>query len=418
MPLLTASWLPDPLTSYASWISIAITLTLILAVSLIIHLILHRLVIRTLERTSRDSQRIWKKAFFERNLFRRCAFVLQGILLHIQVDVWLDNGLWLHGLLQLGTQFWIMVYALLSLYALIDSGLDITNGSRMDRQLPLKGMAQTIKLLAVIFSLVMGISLLIGKSPLILMSGLGAMTAIVMLVFKDPLLGLVAGVQLSANNMLKKGDWLEMSKYGADGTVTDIGLTTVKVRNFDNTITTIPTYALISDSFRNWRGMSESGARRIKRSVLIDVSSVRFLSDEELERLRHSRYLAPYLNRKDRDLSEFHDQYGLHDNASCLDRRQLTNLGTLRAYLEAYLRFHPNIHQGMTLMVRQLMPNEHGQPIEIYAFTNITDWALYEGIQADIFDHLYAVLPEFGLRLHQSPTGFDMQQMTARLYQK
>lgn len=257
---------------------------------------------------------------------------------------------------------------------------------------------------------IMIVSLLMGKSPLLLLSGLGAMTAVLMLVFKDPILGLVAGIQLSANDMLKIGDWLEMPKYGADGAVTDIGLTTVKVRNWDNTVTTIPTYALISDSFKNWRSMSESGGRRIKRSLNIDTGSVHFLSEEEQRRLQRNSLLHSYLNVKTQELSQ-HNQEIAVDLASPLNGRRLTNLGTLRAYLEAYLRAHPRIHQNMTLMVRQLAPTPEGLPLEIYAFTNTTVWAEYESIQADIFDHILAVIDEFGLRVHQTPTGNDLRGM-------
>lgn len=257
---------------------------------------------------------------------------------------------------------------------------------------------------------IMIVSLLMGKSPLLLLSGLGAMTAVLMLVFKDPILGLVAGIQLSANDMLKIGDWLEMPKYGADGAVTDIGLTTVKVRNWDNTVTTIPTYALISDSFKNWRSMSESGGRRIKRSLNIDTGSVHFLSEEEQRRLQRNPLLHSYLNVKTQELSQ-HNQEIAVDLASPLNGRRLTNLGTLRAYLEAYLRAHPRIHQNMTLMVRQLAPTPEGLPLEIYAFTNTTVWAEYESIQADIFDHILAVIDEFGLRVHQTPTGNDLRGM-------
>ena len=238
----------------------------------------------------------------------------------------------------------------------------------------------------------------------------GAMTAVLMLVFKDPILGLVAGIQLSANDMLKIGDWLEMPKYGADGAVTDIGLTTVKVRNWDNTITTIPTYALISDSFKNWRSMSESGGRRIKRSLNIDTGSVHFLSEEEQRRLQRNPLLHSYLNVKTQELSQHNREIAV-DLASPLNGRRLTNLGTLRAYLEAYLRAHPRIHQNMTLMVRQLAPTPEGLPLEIYAFTNTTVWAEYESIQADIFDHILAVIDEFGLRVHQTPTGNDLRGM-------
>jgi miniconductance mechanosensitive channel len=235
-----------------------------------------------------------------------------------------------------------------------------------------------------------------------------------MLVFKDPIMGLVAGIQLSANDMLAVGDWLEMPKYGADGDVIDIGLTTVKVSNWDRTITTIPTYALISDSFKNWRGMSESGGRRIKRSINIDAGSVHFLNEDELARLHKAKLLGPYLDQKVSEIERYNSE--LHaDLTSLVNGRRLTNLGTFRAYLNEYLRNHPQIHQGMTLMVRQMQPTPEGIPVEIYAFTNTTAWVAYEGIQSDLFDHILAVLPEFGLRVHQTPTGYDMRTLAETL---
>jgi miniconductance mechanosensitive channel len=258
------------------------------------------------------------------------------------------------------------------------------------------------------------VSLLIGKSPLLLFSGLGAMTAVLLLVFKDPILGFVAGIQLSANNMLMVDDWLEMPKYGADGDVVDITLTTVKVRNWDRTITTIPTYALISDSFKNWRGMTESGGRRIKRAICIDTSSVHFLNDNELERLRKAQLLTHYIEDKLRDIDACNREQNI-DPSFPANGRRLTNLGTFRAYLVAYLKNHKGIHQGMIQMVRQLDPTPNGLPIEVYAFCNDINWVAYEGIQADIFDHILAVVPEFGLRVHQTPTGYDLQQLRVRL---
>jgi miniconductance mechanosensitive channel len=235
---------------------------------------------------------------------------------------------------------------------------------------------------------------------------------VLLLIFKDPILGLVAGIQLSANDMLAVGDWLEMPKFGADGDVIDISLTTVKVRNWDKTITTIPAYALISDSFKNWRGMTESGGRRIKRAVHIDATSVRFLDEDDLKRLRRAQLLADYIEHKVRDIEAYNKENQI-DPESPVNGRRLTNLGTFRAYLTAYLRAHKGIHKDMTLMVRQLSPGADGVPLEIYAFSNDTAWVNFEGIQADIFDHIFAVIPEFGLRIHQSPTGYDMQQINA-----
>ncbi|MEQ4794472.1 mechanosensitive ion channel domain-containing protein, partial [Klebsiella variicola subsp. variicola] len=225
------------------------------------------------------------------------------------------------------------------------------------------------------------ISLLIGKSPLILLSGLGAMTAVLMLVFKDPIMGLVAGIQLSANNMISLGDWLEMPKYGADGAVIDISLTTVKVRNWDNTVTTIPTYSLISDSFKNWQAMTKSGGRRIKRSLSLDINSIHFLDKKQIDDLEKAHLLAPYIKNKESEINDFNAALG-NESQVPLNQRAMTNIGTFRAYVEAYLKNHPNVHKQMTIMVRQLAPTSDGLPIEIYAFTNTTVWVQYEAIQS------------------------------------
>lgn len=236
------------------------------------------------------------------------------------------------------------------------------------------------------------------------------MTAVMMLVFKDPIMGLVAGIQLSANNMVNIGDWLEMPKYGADGAVIDIGLTTVKVQNWDNTVTTIPTYALISDSFKNWKGMTDSGGRRIKRSVRLDANSVHFLQPDETELFIKANLLEPYLDKKISEIQIYNSNIP-DDKAIPLNQRKLTNIGTFRAYIEAYLKSHPNIHKNMTIMVRQLESDSNGVPIEIYAFTNTTVWVEYERIQSDIFDHIFSILPQFNLAVHQSPTGNDVRMI-------
>jgi miniconductance mechanosensitive channel len=385
-------------------------LGLIVLISVVIHLVLHRVVLAALQRRGQQSQRVWQQAITQYKLFQRVALLLQGVIISIQATLWLQSGSQTQAVIVTAAQVWILAFTLLSLFSLLDTLLALLRQSPIANQLPLRGIFQGLKLVAAILIGIMIVSLLMGKSPLLLLSGLGAMTAVLMLVFKDPILGLVAGIQLSANDMLKIGDWLEMPKYGADGAVTDIGLTTVKVRNWDNTVTTIPTYALISDSFKNWRSMSESGGRRIKRSLNIDTGSVHFLSEEEQRSLQRNPLLHSYLNVKTQELSQ-HNQEIAVDLASPLNGRRLTNLGTLRAYLEAYLRAHPRIHQNMTLMVRQLAPTPEGLPLEIYAFTNTTVWAEYESIQADIFDHILAVIDEFGLRVHQTPTGNDLRGM-------
>jgi miniconductance mechanosensitive channel len=268
-----------------------------------------------------------------------------------------------------------------------------------------------VKLIIYLVGVIFVISLLIGRTPIYLFSGLGAMTAVLMLIFKDAILGFVAGIQLTANKMVTPGDWIQMPKYGADGDVIEVALTTVKVRNWDKTITTIPTYALISDSFKNWRGMRESGGRRIKRAINIDMNTIRLCTPEMLERFRRIQYISDYIDRKQKEVKEYNREHGVDDTSS-VNGRRLTNIGTFRAYVIAYLKNHPMVRQDMTFLVRQLAPTEHGLPIEVYVFCKDIVWANYEAIQADIFDHFLAVVPEFDLRVYQSPAGSDFSRLT------
>ncbi len=390
--------------------SLVMIFGIIFITAIIVHVILHWVVLRAFEKRANASSRLWLQIITQNKLFHRLAFTLQGIIVNIQAALWLQKGSEAAEILVTCAQLWIMMYALLSLFSLLDVILNLSQKLPAASQLPLKGIFQGIKLIAAILVGILMISLLIGQSPAILISGLGAMAAVLMLVFKDPILGLVAGIQLSANDMLKLGDWLEMPKYGADGAVIDIGLTTVKVRNWDNTITTIPTWSLVSDSFKNWSGMSASGGRRIKRSISIDATSIHFLDDDERQRLHKAHLLKPYLTTRHQEIDAWNQQ--LDAPESVLNHRQMTNIGTFRAYLNEYLRHHPRIRKDMTLMVRQLAPDDHGLPIEIYAFTNTVVWLEYESIQADIFDHIFAVVEEFGLRIHQSPTGNDIRALS------
>lgn len=397
----------------------AISLTLIFAIifltAVIVHFVLHRIVLAACEKRAKASQHLWLHILTEHKLFRRLAFTLQGIIVNVQAVLWLQKGSDAAAILAACAQLWIMLYALMSFFSLLDVVNSLSNRFSFAAHFPLKGLLQGVKLVAAMVVGIMMISLLIGKSPAILISGLGAMAAVLMLVFKDPILGLVAGIQLSANNMLRLGDWLEMPKYGADGAVTDIGLTTVKVRNWDNTITTIPTYALVSDAFKNWSGMSASGGRRIKRCINIDTTSIHFLTTDEQEKLAQARLLLPYMASRQEEIASWNGKNA--GPVSVLNQRKMTNVGTFRAYLTEYLRQHPCIRQDMTLMVRQMAPGAEALALEIYAFTNTVVWLEYESIQADIFDHVFAVVSEFGLRIHQAPTGSDMRAIADnRLY--
>ena len=391
--------------------SLIIIFGIILLTAIVVHFILHKGVLRAFEKRAQASSHLWLQIITQNKLFHRLAFTLQGIIVNVQAVLWLQKGSEAANILTTCAQLWVMIYALLSFFSLLDVVFNLSQKFATASQLPLKGIFQGIKLVSAIIIGIQVISLLIGQSPAILISGLGAMAAVLMLVFKDPILGLVAGIQLSANDMLKLGDWLEMPKYGADGAVIDIGLTTVKVRNWDNTITTIPTWSLVSDSFKNWSGMSASGGRRIKRSLNIDTTSIHFLDEREQQRLIQARLLKPYMDSRHQEISEWNQQNAA--DHSVLNLRKMTNIGTFRAYLQEYLRNHPRLRKDMTMMVRQLAPDANGLPIEIYCFTSTVVWAEYESIQADIFDHIFAVVDEFGLRIHQSPTGNDIRSLAA-----
>lgn len=402
------TWLESNVPGASVFLFDVFVLVWIAFFGLIVHLILHVFLRRILVRLSDKKGDRWTKALLDNNLFHRLAYVLQGAIVHLQTDLWLEKTSFLLHLLEGLADQWILLFALLSLFSVLDAFESLVYGRSNRIRFPFRGLIQTIKLVASLLIGLLAVSVLMGKSPLILFSGLGALSAVLLLVFKDAILGLVAGIQLSANQMLSVGDWLEMPKYGADGDVIDIALTTVKVRNWDKTITTIPTYALISDSFKNWRGMSDAGARRIKRSVLIDTSSIRFLDEALLQHLRKAALLDKYLDEMTQTVRRDNEKKNL-DMSVRINGRRLTNIGTFRAYLVSYLKVHPDIHKGMTLLIRQRDPTRDGLPIEIYTFTNTTNWNRYEDIQSDIFDHIFAVLPEFELRAHEAPTGHDLR---------
>lgn len=296
--------------------------------------------------------------------------------------------------------------------ALLKAIYTVYSAKEQFRDRPLKGLLQTVQVALWFVGGIVVIAILLDKSPVSLLAGLGASAAILMLVFKDSIMGVVSGVQLSANDMLKVGDWISMPKYGADGTVIEVTLNTVKVRNWDNTITTIPPYLLVSDSFQNWRGMQESGGRRVKRSVNIDMNSVRFCTPEMLAKYRKIKLLTDYIDRTEQVVADYNAAQQI-DNSILVNGRRQTNLGVFRAYLSAYLRHLPDVNSDMTLLVRHLQPTDRGIPIELYFFTRTTQWAPYEQVQADVFDHLLAIVPEFGLRVFQSPSGTDLQRMDA-----
>lgn len=307
---------------------------------------------------------------------------------------------------QMAAQAFIFLTIALAIGELLNIFNLVYQRNPKSRNKPIKGYLQLIKLIIFIVCGLMILGTFLKKDVFTLLAGFGAMAAVLMLVFQNTILSLVASVQISSYDMVRIGDWIEMPSLNADGDVIDMSLHTITVQNFDKTFTTIPTNKLVTDTFKNWRGMSQAGVRRIKRSLYIDQSSVHFMSEAEQSKLKKFLLLDQYLDHKSTELIQFNQKLS---NTSPCNQRRLTNIGTFRAYVELYLNQHPNISKQQSLIVRQLQPTEKGLPLEIYAFSNQIAWKDYEAIQSDIFDHLIAILPEFGLKIYQAPSGYDMQ---------
>jgi miniconductance mechanosensitive channel len=347
----------------------------------------------------------WDDLLLEHNVFSRFAFLIPLLLLLFLTPIFLPAETMLSTFIIVLAKIALSFQIARSVSAILNVIRSLYQRKARERYLPLSSTIQVIKLVIYLVATILAVSFILDKSPIYLLSGLGALTAVLLLVFQDTIKGLVASIQISANKMVAPGDWIEIPNYGADGDVIDIGLNTVKVKNFDNTVTTVPTYALINGSFRNWRGMLNSGGRRIKRTIILDINSISFYQNEQIEKLKEISLLKNYLQKKSDEITSSLQENNLPgDN---VNSRQLTNIGTFRAYMEAYLHNHEKIHHNMTCMVRQLAATEAGLPLEIYCFSNDQNWQNYEGIQADIFDHLFAMAPIFNLRVFQHPTGHD-----------
>jgi len=385
-------------------------------------LLAKQFLLQAISRVVKRTRFTWDDAIQDRKVFQRLAHVAPasviyyGVLLVPGLSDSVSNGAQ-----RVALALMVLVIAQTG-NALLSAVNDIYTTRPDAKNRPIKGYLQIVSIVLYVTAAILVISLLLGKNPVVFLGGLGALTAVVLLVFRDTILSLVASIQLTQNDMIAVGDWIEMPNFGADGDVVDIALHTVKVQNFDKTITTIPTHKLIEDSFKNWRGMSESGGRRVKRSLFIDLATIRFLTEEEIERFGRFELLREYIAGKMEELAAEHGpargadpESGEADLEIIPNPRRLTNAGTLRAYIVSYLRQHPMVHPGMTLLVRQLQPGPHGLPIEIYVFSRDTDWIRYEDFQSDIFDHILAMLPEFGLRVFQSPGGGDVRSLKLSL---
>ncbi len=369
----------------------------LLAVAMLAFVIARLLIVRAAHAFALRTKSGFDDILMETGVFSRAALLAPAPILLWGVELFPE----LKDVLDDAVYAYLTVAVVLVLSKLLDGLVAIYQTFDIANRRPIKGYVQLLKLFVYILGGISVVSILLGKSPWGLLSGIGAMTAVLMLVFKDTILSLVAGIQIAANDLLHKGDWIEMPAMSADGDVIDVALNTVKIQNFDKTITAIPTYKFLDTPFKNWRGMERSGGRRIKRSLKIDQSSIRFADTELIERLKLVQSLTPYIEKRQAEINTYNTEQGIIAD-SPLNGRRMTNIGLFRRYALEYLRNHPQIRKSMTLLVRQLNPeSSKGLPVEVYCFTRVTNWAVYEDIQSDIFDHLLAAMPQFGLKAYQ-----------------
>jgi miniconductance mechanosensitive channel len=391
---------------YQPLIDITVHIGALLLTAWVANFVAKKVMLRVIRKIADRSKSTWDNDLVEKKVFDRLSHVAPALIIYSLAPSFIKEN---DAVVAVLTKFSYAYIALIGA-AVVDALLSFVvlrakkTPALADK--PVNSWVQVVKIMVWLFAVIVVIATLLDKSPWALLGGLGALTAVLMLVFKDSIMGLVASIQISALNLVRVGDWVEIPKYGTDGDVIEISLNTIRVQNWDKTISSVPTYALISDGFKNWRGMSESGGRRIKRSVRIDLNSIGFLDDNAFDKLTKVQALAPYLKQRKQEIAEWNATQDI-DNTNHANGRRLTNVGTFRAYLESWLAANPSINKDMTFLVRQLASDEFGLPIEIYIFSSEQRWAQYEGIMADIFDHVFAVLPEFNLRPYQRPAGAD-----------
>ncbi len=408
---LITTWLIEQGVShnYLELSAIGIGLAIILLLTTVSYFFVKHQILNLAHKVIIKTKNTWDDALIEHKVLTRATLLLPFVLVFFLTPLIFPSDFLLAEVLILLAKVFLTFQVARVISAVLNMSKSLYRETAKQKYLPLNAIIQVIKLAVYIVTAIIIISLILDRSPIYLLSGLGALTAVLILVFQDTIKGLVASIQISANKMVVAGDWIELPKYGADGDVIEIGLNIVKVENFDKTITTVPTYALISDSFKNWRNMYHTGARRIKRTLIIDLASIDFYSLEKVDFLTNTNLLKSYLTDKKLQLDIENKVQNSDDNLNKIDTRQLTNIGTFRAYIDMYLHQNQNIRNDLTCMVRQLPATASGLPLELYCFANTTDWVKYEAIQADIFDHLFAIAPQFDLRVFQHPTGFDWQ---------
>lgn len=380
----------------------------ILIVAIIANFVTKHIILNIVKRIIKRTKTTYDDIFITKNVFQNLSHLVPALIIYYTIEYAIPKSPEMISMIQSAMYIYMILVFTFVLNSFLNALHEIYSTFKVAKKIPIKGYIQVVKIIIIFICVILIVSILLGKSPLYLLGGLGALAAVLLLVFKDTILGFMASIQLTAYDMVRPGDWISMPSQNSDGDVLDISLTTVKVQNFDKTISTIPTYALVSQSFKNWKGMSESGGRRISRSINIDMKSIRFCDDEMIKKFEKIAYLKNYIKGKKEEIEKYNTENNI-DRSVSVNGRAMTNIGTFRKYLEMYLHNHPKVHKDMTLLVRQQPPTEKGLPIQVYCFANDNRWSFYEEIQADIFDHILAVVPEFGLKIYQYPSGEDFQ---------
>ena len=392
------------------YLKLVILLFILFIISYVTNLIVKKILIRSIRLVIKKTKTVWDDALVENKVFISLSHIAPAIVIYLTTPYIFEDFAGAIPYIFRLVNAYISTVLIIVIINFLNTLKYYSENTKLFKDNPLDSYFQLVKIAIYIIGGIIILSFLLNKSPLYFFSALGAMTVVLLLIFKDTIMGFVASIQLSANDMIRIGDWVSMPKYGADGDIIEMNLTTIKIQNWDKTVTTVPTYAFISESFKNWRGMSESGGRRIKRSLNIKISSIKFCTLEMLERFKKFQLIKDYIEEKSNTIEEYNKENKI-DKSYLINGRHLTNIGIFRVYAEAYVKNNPDINLNMTCMVRQLLPTEKGLPIEIYTFSNRQEWVTYEGIMSDMFDHLIAAVPEFELEVFQNPTGTDFRKL-------
>jgi miniconductance mechanosensitive channel len=381
----------------------SVSIGMVLVISFVAYLLTKYVLMRVILQLSKKTKTLWDDMLIERKVFNNLSYIIPLVIIYYSAYMFPV----VEEVIRRFSKALIIWFSVLAVSALLSAVNDIYLTTRRAKEKPIKGYLQIIKIFFFIVGSIVVLGIILGKSPWIFVSGLGAMTAILLLIFKDTILSLMASLQISFNDLVKIGDWLSVPQFNADGNVIDIALHTVKIQNWDKTISVIPTHKLIEGTFKNWRGMELSGGRRIKRSFNIDINTIKFCDEKMLKKFEKFHYLQEYLKNKQAEVKDYNNENNI-DTTELINGKNLTNIGTLRAYIIEFLKHHPHVRKDMTFLIRQLAPTPTGVPIEVYVFIDDIRWANYEGIQADIFDHILAVVPEFELKIFQNISSINI----------